>query len=475
MLDDEITKLYYSADPLCVEGRVFLADRQLSILQAIKSGVCSRNGLIYFMYSINGQIIRWKARSMSDKKHQFMSKVKPEDESTFKMPFFSHFKDPSCDYIIITEGEFDCIALLQLGASNCVSLPNGCGSVETTFRNHYEFLQQFDKIYIAFDMDKCGEEAAKKALSLISPTKFRRICFPAKDANDWIKENPEVELKDLHALMANARKVENNSIANMGELPKSYYDAVDLGISTGWKKLDDILGGVRIGEVTVLSAETGAGKSTFSINFFKNLADQGHGIWINSYEMDPKITARKFASLILQKRMKFQPFTQEDINKYQDYMRKHRCYINVDNKNVDLDILRNQFEMISLVYGVKYILIDHLDYIHSNGKKNTVLENIDDAVRGIHSLAMEFKVGVILVVHPQQLKEGQEVTMANLKGSSAIKQYADNIVIVTRMDRNDPEDKKRVKVRVFKNRLNGKEAQIFLRYLPEQDGYTESF
>ncbi len=474
-MNDEIIQLWQSSEPLCDEGKNFLLDRQLSIPHAIKKGVCSKDGIIYFIYTLNGQPIRWKARSMKDKKIQFCNKLEPGDQDTFKMPFYSHFKVPSCDYIIITEGEFDSIALSQLGASNCVSLPNGAGSVESCFRNHYEFLQQFDKIYIAFDMDEPGEKAALKALSMISPEKYRRICFPCKDANDWIKQNPYVDIKDLNALMINAKRIQETSITNMVDLPENYYKSIDLGISTGWKKLDDILGGVRIGEVTVLSADTGSGKSTFSINFFKNLADQGQGIWLNSYEMRPEMVNRKLASLVLKTKLKFRAFTDEEKAKYLKYLSDHKCFLNVKNSKVDIDILRKQFEMASLVYEVKYILIDHLDYIHANGKKKTSLENIDEAVREIHALAMEFKVGVVLVVHPKQIEEGKEITMSDLKGSSAIKQYADNIIIVTRMDRLDPNDKLRVKVRVFKNRLQGIENFFYLRYIPELDGYTESY
>ena len=474
-MQDEITELYYSSEPLCTEGRMFLADRGLSIPSAIKAGVCSRNGLIYFIYTRNGEIVRWKSRDMKDKKLQKMNILKHEDQSGFRMPFFSHFKAPSCDYLVITEGEFDSIALSQLGASNCVSLPNGAGSVETTFRNNYEFLQQFKLIYIAFDMDKAGEEAAKKAMSMISPSKYRRICFPCKDANDWLKENPYLEFKDLEVLMENARKIENPAITNVSDLPHSFYDAIDLGISSGWKRLDAFLGGIRLGEVTVISADTGSDKSTYCIKFYKNLEDQGKGIWLNSYEMDPIMVNRKLAGMVLGKQMKFDSFTEREIEKYKTWLKDKNVHLNISNSKIDIELLRNQFELASMAYGIKYILLDHLDYIHANGKKKTALENIDDAVREIHALAMEFRVGVILVVHPKQMKPGDEITMHDLKGSSSIKQYADNIIIMTRMDRMDVNDKLRVKIAVFKNRLCGIESSFYLRYVPDIDGYTEGF
>lgn len=478
-MKDEIRELFYSKEPLCPEGRIYLIDRGLDPEHAIKKGICSKDGNIYFMYLVNGEVVRWKARSMTDKKKQFMSKLSSEDEKTFKMPFFSQSKDPSSDYLVITEGEFDCVALGALGCLNVVSLPNGSGSVETSFRNNFEFLQQFNMIYIAFDMDKPGEEAAKKAMSMIAPSKYRRICFPFKDANEWIKESlHDVTFKDLETLMLNAKKLDNPQIVTMSDIKDNYFKSVSLGPSSGWNKLDYLLGGVRTGEVTVVTADTGSGKSTFCINLFKNLAESGFGIWLNSYEMNPMMVTRKFAGLIIKKKMKFEEFSQEDIKLYSNWMKKKNCHINESNSKVDIASLRNLFEMASLAYGVKYILLDHLDYIHAHGKKQTTLENIDESVREIHTLAMEFNVGVILVVHPKQLPEKQEVSMSDLKGSAAIKQYADNIIILTRMNRISNEgkinpDDTRVKVRVCKNRLMGKEGSFFLWYDPNTDGYTE--
>lgn len=473
-MKDEITEIYYSADPICEEGRMFLADRFLSLRHAHRMGVCSRDGIMYFMYTLNGEIVRWKARSMQDKKKQFMSKLSKDEASSFKMPFFSHFKDPSCDYIIITEGEFDCIALSQLGALNCVSLPNGSGSVESAFRSHYEFLQQFSKIYIAFDMDQSGEKAAKAALGMISPNKYRRVCFPCKDANDWIKNDPSLDLKDLEFLLHNSRHVENACLTAMIDLPDHFYDPIDLGKSSGWDKLDEMIGGVRTGEVIVLSADTGSGKSTFCFNLFKNLSEEGVPVWINSYEMDPRMTNRKLASIVLQKTFKVNVFNKDDVINYKTWLKQHCFYLNVTNTIVDVDVLRKQFELAAYAYGVKYILIDHLDYVYSQDNSRSKLENLDHAVKTIHALAMEFKVGVVLVVHPKQTEYGKEISMNHLKGSSSIKQYADIVIIITRMDRLDENDKLRVKVNVAKNRLLGKEGSFYLRYVPATDGYTES-
>ena len=398
---------------------------------------------------------QWRNRSLEVKSYEQQEKLK----DTFKMPFFSQFKGSTSDYLIITEGEFDCIALAQLGASNCVSLPSGAGSIESAIRNNYEFLQQFKLIYIATDMDSPGEEAAKKAEKLISPLRYRRLVLPCKDANEWIIKNPEVDMTDLQLLMQNARRIDNPAITDGTDFSSDYYDPVDLGVKFGVEKLDAILGGMRKGEVTVLCGDTGSGKTSFALYLMKMLAEKGKGVWINSFEMNPKTIHRKMASLILKKKMKFDAFSDEDRKSCKDYYDVYKVFLNISNSNVRLAQLRNLFEQASYVYNIDYVLLDHLDYLYESDGKNTS-EAITEAMRCIHELAME-------------LPEGQEVGMSDLKGSSGIKQYADNVVIITRMDRLDPLDLLRVKIRVCKNRLCGFERFFYMRYVPEFDSYAE--
>jgi twinkle protein len=464
--------LFFSPGSLDAEGREFLASRFLSIPEAIKRGCASCDGYMHFAFTRNGEIVRWKSRAMSNKKMQTYNYIDDKLKDTFKMPFFSQFKGSTSDYLIITEGEFDCIALAQLGASNCVSLPSGAGSIESAIRNNYEFLQQFKLIYIATDMDSPGEEAAKKAEKLISPLRYRRLVLPCKDANEWIIKNPEVDMTDLQLLMQNARRIDNPAITDGTDFSSDYYDPVDLGVKFGVEKLDAILGGMRKGEVTVLCGDTGSGKTSFALYLMKMLAEKGKGVWINSFEMNPKTIHRKMASLILKKKMKFDAFSDEDRKSCKDYYDVYKVFLNISNSNVRLAQLRNLFEQASYVYNIDYVLLDHLDYLYESDGKNTS-EAITEAMRCIHELAMEFQMGIILVVHPKQLPEGQEVGMSDLKGSSGIKQYADNVVIITRMDRLDPLDLLRVKIRVCKNRLCGFERFFYMRYVPEFDSYAE--
>ncbi len=88
-------------------------------------------------------------------------------------------------------------------------------------------------------------------------------------------------------------------IVPVGELSYDFRSAIDKGYSTGWTNLNNILQGLRLGEVTVITADTGVGNTTFCTQLVVNCAMQNIPVWINSWEMKPETTLRKLASVCI--------------------------------------------------------------------------------------------------------------------------------------------------------------------------------
>lgn len=94
--------------------------------------------------------------------------------------------------IIITEGEYDCMAVAQslstLPDSNpmkhipAISLPNGCNSLPSTL---IPLLESFTKIYLWLDNDKSGQDASMKFVSklgaercvIVKPSATSEVCL----------------------------------------------------------------------------------------------------------------------------------------------------------------------------------------------------------------------------------------------------------------------------------------------------------
>lgn len=259
----------------------------------------------------------------------------------------------------------------------------------------------------------------------------------------------------------------------LGDLPHVYRTEIDRGISTGWKCVDLFLQGIRPGEVTVVTADTGAGKTTFCTQLLVNCAMQNVPVWINSWEMKPEMIMRKLASIILRRPMKYCTFTPEESAAFDTWARYYTVYINPNTIGTDITKLAKELIQAKSL-GVKVVLLDHLDYLVSN-KREKLHESIDETVKRLHELAFSLSMHFILICHPKQSGTGsEEIGMHSLKGSSSIKQYADNIIILHRCSRTDvTADPCKVKVRIAKNRMFGVEGVTYLFYAPEWDGYEE--
>lgn len=268
-------------------------------------------------------------------------------------------------------------------------------------------------------------------------------------------------------------QMNSRSIIPLQDLPFTYRTAIDKGYSSGWRNIDQYLHGLRRGEVTVITADTGVGKTTFCTQLMVNCAMQGIPGWINSWEMRPETVVRKLASIVLRRPMKYQAFNDHENEQFDEWCSRYRIYINPNTIGTDVNALAKELYDAKQL-GVEIVMLDHLDYL-VNSRKEKHHEAIDETVKRLHTLAFDLGMHFLLICHPRQSgAPGEEIGIHSLKGSSSIKQYADNVLVLHRCSRTDPTaDTNKIKVRIAKNRMFGTEGNAYLFYQPQWDGYME--
>jgi len=267
--------------------------------------------------------------------------------------------------------------------------------------------------------------------------------------------------------------VDDGCLTKLGELPQSYREEIDRGYSTGWKCVDQYLQGIRKGELTIVTADTGAGKTTFCSQLMVNCAMQNIPVWINSWEMKPATTMRKLASVILRRPLKFCNFTEHDNEQLDTWASQYKIYINQTTLGTDIERLSKQL-ISAKQRGVEVVMLDHLDYLVKS-RTEKLHEAIDETMKNLHEMCLSLDMHFLLVCHPRQtFNSTEEIGLHSLKGSSSIKQYADNIIILHRCQRTDTQaDPNKVKIKIVKNRMFGIEGSTYLFYEPKWDGYVE--
>jgi twinkle protein len=168
--------------------------------------------------------------------------------------------------IIITEGEYDAMAVHQATGRPAVSLPNGCRSLPVEV---LPILERFETIYLWMDNDGPGREGAEQFAKkigvnrcmIVQPDSSVEGKTAPKDANEALLEG-----MDLEEIIRGGGVLPHERILTFSELRKEVlhemlnperYAGVPIPSLPGFT---DIIKGFRRGEMTVLTGSTGSGE-----------------------------------------------------------------------------------------------------------------------------------------------------------------------------------------------------------------------
>ena len=166
--------------------------------------------------------------------------------------------------LVITEGEYDAMAVYQATGRPAVSLPNGCRSLPVEV---LPLLERFEKIYLWMDNDGPGQEGAEKFSKKIGQNRCLLVKpdgggeATPKDANEALLMG-----LDLNEMLDNARLVPHERIMTFEELRSQVLHEIMhpdkyVGIPVpSLPVFTSLVKGFRRGEVTVLTGPTGSGK-----------------------------------------------------------------------------------------------------------------------------------------------------------------------------------------------------------------------
>ena len=172
--------------------------------------------------------------------------------------------------VIVTEGEIDAMSAFQMmdGKYPVVSVRNGAKAALKDCKDNFEFLDSFDSIYINFDADEPGEDAAKQVAELFNrKAKIVKMPNGYKDSNDMLKDGKKT---DYSVAVWRAEQYSPAGVVRLSQMWESFAndDAnIKIPFPDSWSTLNEMMnGGTERGEVTVVGALTSIGKSTIVTN-----------------------------------------------------------------------------------------------------------------------------------------------------------------------------------------------------------------
>ena len=207
-----------------------------------------------------------------------------------------------------------------------------------------------------------------------------------------------------------------------------------LGFSTGFSNLDEATGGLQRGNLTVIGARPGMGKSVLAESIARHCAKNGLSVRFQSYEMSGVELTQRGASAeyaIDYGRLKKYRMTQTETDNFALYINKARNWkFVIDTEMIGIDTIAARCRLEKRKSGLDLLVVDHLHLMPRKGV-NEVAE-LDDITARLKRLAMELQIHVLLVAQLNRATEKQNdkrPSLADLRGSGGIEQNA-NLVLM---------------------------------------------
>jgi len=269
-----------------------------------------------------------------------------------------------------------------------------------------------------------------KILNIIHPADWQTLAWEELlKANQ--KNSPpvgEYEVRNIFNSITNTEKRNPRKSHYKISVPEPIKDEIDIvpigeaternGVLTtpypiGYDVFDNALaGGVREGDLVVVTGISGMGKTTFIQNITTNLAKQALlPLWF-SYEVLIDNLYAKFKSI---------------------HNAELPIYVPKKIVSGNIEWITEKISKAIEKYGVKFIFIDHIDFLQP--KKFTGLDQrriiLKDICQELKELAIEKKVIIFLVAHTKKV-QGREIEMQDVAESSGIYQLCDLLISVNR-------------------------------------------
>lgn len=215
-------------------------------------------------------------------------------------------------------------------------------------------------------------------------------------------------------------------------------------VRTGFMDLDQMLGGgYKRGDLVILAARTGVGKTSLMLNFARNAAVGQHGtVALFSLEMGGEQLAMRMLSAesgVEMARLRLGRHTEAEEARV---MRSHGLLAGAslfidDSAVLTVPEIRAKCRRLQTDHGLDLVIIDYLQLLHGAGRADTRANEISHISRALKEMARELNVPVIAAAQLSRAVENRTPhipMLSDLRESGSIEQDADIVMFIYRED-----------------------------------------
>jgi replicative DNA helicase len=211
-----------------------------------------------------------------------------------------------------------------------------------------------------------------------------------------------------------------------------------LGLATGYGDLDRITQGMKAGELVVLAARPGVGKTALALCIAYHVAQRGHRVGIFSLEMDRELLLQRLVAMELGVETTRVPrlLRRGDQAAMEALARVAELPIHIDHTPaLNVLAIRDRARRLSSVQPIELWIVDYLQLAQSGSERDDEVRRITQVSQGLTNFAREQRTPVLALSQLSRAVESRAdrvPILSDLRGSGSIEQDASQVWFIYR-------------------------------------------
>lgn len=271
----------------------------------------------------------------------------------------------------------------------------------------------------------------------------------ARLSYDEVLPVDEVVDQSEKVLFSVSQKRLTRDLQPIQEIIPRYYEYIDklyqhrgelLGVPTGFRDLNKLLGGFQKSDLLILAARPGVGKTSLMLTFALKAAEQQRIVAVFSLEMSAEQIVQRLVAQVSgidAQRLRLGQLNEDEWPKFVEaigHLSELPIYID-DTPSITALQLRTKCRRLKSEYGLDIVFLDYLQLMYSDVRSENRVQEVSYISRSLKGLARELDVPLMTASQLSRAVEQRSdrtPVLSDLRESGSLEQDADIVMFIYR-------------------------------------------
>ncbi|WP_104696952.1 MULTISPECIES: replicative DNA helicase [unclassified Helicobacter] len=287
----------------------------------------------------------------------------------------------------------------------------------------------------------------------------------------------EISTQSVQSEFRHSKDIIYSTVERMKEL-KALGNQEVTGVSTGFDELNKVTTGFNKGDLIIIGARPGMGKTTLALNIVQNVLNHNRGVAFFSLEMPAEQLMLRMLSALTSiplsdlKIGKLDDGQWGELSRATNLMIEKDFYVD-DGSSLNISQLRSKLRKLkSKNPNIDIAFVDYLQLMHGGSKERHI--EVGEISRGLKVLARELQIPIVALSQLNrsvETRDDKKPLLSDLRESGSIEQDADIILFVYREDVYREREKKQ---KIAKLEVDGKKEEARALKKEMADEFTKN-